>query len=155
MRGKQAPKREIVPDVVYSNTTITRFINIVLLDGKKSIAERFVYGALKEAGEKLKKDPVEVLEGALGNVRPSLEIRSRRVGGANYQVPVPIEEARQIALALRWIVGAARKSKGKNFDKALAEELVSAYKGEGQAVKTKQDTERMAEANKAFAHFRW
>ena len=155
MRGKRAPKRNIQPDPVYSSVTVARFINVVLLHGKKSLAERYVYGALQSISDSTKKPPLDVLEVALSNVRPSLEIRSRRVGGANYQVPVPVDERRQEALALRWIVSAARKAKGKDFQVALAEELASAYKGEGQAVKTKQESERMAEANKAFAHFRW
>lgn len=155
MRGKRAPKRDIAPDSVYASVTVTRLINIVLLHGKKTLAEKFVYGALTDASNALKKTPMEVLDGALNNVKPSLEVRSRRVGGANYQVPVPVEDRRQEALAFRWIVTSARKSKGKDFQVALAEELVSAFKGEGQAVRMKQDTERMAEANKAFAHFRW
>jgi small subunit ribosomal protein S7 len=155
MRGKQAPKRNIRPDSVYSSVSVTRFINVVLLHGKKSLAEKFVYGALESASTMLKKPALDILDTALSNVKPSLEVRSRRVGGANYQVPVPVDEHRQEALAFRWIVSAARKSKGKDFQSALLDELLSAYKGEGQAVKTKQDTERMAEANKAFAHFRW
>lgn len=155
MRGKRAPKRNIRPDTVYSSVSVTRFINVVLLHGKKSLAERFVYGALEGVAAKLNKPAIEILEASLANVRPSLEVRSRRVGGANYQVPVPVDEHRQEALAFRWIVSAARKIKGKDFQTALLDELLSAYKGEGQAVKTKQEIERMAEANKAFAHFRW
>lgn len=155
MRGKRAPKRTIAPDSVYGSVTVTRLINLVMLHGKKSLAEKYVYGALTSASAALKKTPMEVLDGALSNVKPSLEVRSRRVGGANYQVPVPVEDRRQEALAFRWIVMSARKSKGKDFQVALAEELVSAFKGEGQAVRMKLDTERMAEANKAFAHFRW
>lgn len=155
MRGKQAPKRKMKPDTVYDSPTVTRLINTVMLDGKKSTAKKHVYGALEEASTAVKKKPMELLDQALSNVKPALEVRSRRVGGANYQVPVPVDDARQEALAVRWLVKVSRSRKGKDFQTILSEELVNAYKGEGEAVKTKEETERMAEANKAFAHFRW
>lgn len=126
-----------------------------MLDGKKAVAEKQVYSALENASAALKKKPVEVLDTALEHVKPALEIRARRVGGANYQVPMPVEEERQEALAVRWIITAARRKKGKKFESILTEELVNAFNNEGDAVKIKQETERMAEANKAFAHFRW
>lgn len=155
MRGKRASKRQIEPDSVYKSTTVTRFINYVMSGGKKTLARKMVYGAMEQAAEKVKKEPLEMLGTVLSNVKPVLEIRSRRVGGATYQVPMPVSEDRQEALALRWIIGVSRRKKGKDFVKILADELVSAYKGEGDSVKTKIDTEKMAEANKAFAHFRW
>ncbi|MBN2101120.1 30S ribosomal protein S7 [Candidatus Dojkabacteria bacterium] len=155
MRGKKASKRTVEPDSMYGNTSVTRFINKVMLHGKKSLAENFVYSSMKAASEKLKKEPLEVLETALNNVKPALEVRSRRVGGANYQVPMPVPEDRQEALAIRWITDAARSKKGKEFTELLTTEIVNAYKGEGDAVKMKMDTEKMAQANKAFAHFRW
>lgn len=155
MRGKKAPIRKVQPDAVYGSPVVTRFINYVMLHGKKSVAKKSVYEALEFASKAVKKPPVEVLEVALQNVKPSLEIRSRRVGGANYQVPVPVPEDRQVALGLKWIIKASRKKEGKEFSKFLGEELVNAFKGEGEAVKTRTDTEKMAEANKAFAHFRW
>ncbi len=144
-----------MPDPVYNSIVVSKFINYAMLDGKRGVSERLIYSALEEAGNQLKKQPLEVLEGALRNVRPTLEIRSRRVGGANYQVPMPIAEDRQVAKALRWIINSARSKEGKDFVQFLATELANAYKGEGEAVKKKQDTEKMAEANKAFAHFRW
>ncbi len=155
MRGKKAPKRKTKPDRVYESEVIGKFINYVMLHGKKSTAEDMVYSALEDASTKLKKKPPEVLNGALANVKPVLEIRSRRVGGANYQIPMPVPEDRQVSLALRWIVNIARGKKGKEFKEFLADELISAFKGEGAAVKKKEEVEKMAEANKAFAHFRW
>jgi small subunit ribosomal protein S7 len=155
MRGKRAPRRKYEKDPKYDSRIVELFTNYVMLDGKKALARKIVYGALEDAGKKLKKDPLEVLEQALSNVRPILEVRSRRVGGANYQVPVPVPDERQIALALRWIINGARSKEGSDFQTFLSTELVNAYKGEGDAVKKKEDTEKMAEANKAFAHFRW
>lgn len=155
MRGKRAPKRQTEPDTQYNSETVTKFINQVMLHGKKSIAQKMVYGAMEDAAAKLKKKPMEVLEQALANVKPSLEVRSRRVGGANYQIPMPVPEDRQEALAFRWIIGASRKRSGKDFQSMLAEELSNAFNGEGDAVRKKEDVEKMAEANKAFAHFRW
>jgi small subunit ribosomal protein S7 len=155
MRGKQAPKRKMEPDTQYGSPTVTRLINQVMLDGKKSIARKHVYGSLDSASKEVKKKPMELLDQALSNVKPALEVRSRRVGGANYQIPVPVDDERQEALAVRWIVKVSRNRKGKDFQAILTDELVQAYKGEGEAVRMKEETERMAEANKAFAHFRW
>jgi small subunit ribosomal protein S7 len=155
MRGKRASKRKVTKDPKYSSEVVELFINYVMLHGKKEMARDSVYGALETAAKKLKKDELDVLNQSLSNVMPVLEVRSRRVGGANYQIPIPVPEDRQVTLALRWIVKVARSKKGKDFETFLSEELVNAYKGEGEAVKKKEDTEKMAEANKAFAHFRW
>lgn len=155
MRGKRASKRKVNKDPKYQSQAVELFINYVMLDGKKNVARDAVYGALESAAKTLKKDEMEVFDQALSNVKPVLEVRSRRVGGANYQIPVPVPEDRQVSLALRWIINSARSKNGKDFKHFLSEELVNAYKGEGDAVKKKEDTEKMAEANKAFAHFRW
>lgn len=156
MRGKRAKKREQKPDKKYGNAVISRLINKVMQDGKKSVAEDMVYKAIESGAEEVKeKDMSAFVDKAIDNVRPTLEIKARRVGGANYQVPMPVMPRRQETLAVRWIVDVARGKKGKSFEELLKIELVNAYKGEGDAVKKKIDTERMAEANKAFAHFRW
>lgn len=155
MRGKRAPRRKYNRDPKYDSRLVELFVNYVMLHGKKALARKIVYGVLEDASKKLKKEPLDILEQALSNVRPILEIRSRRVGGANYQIPVPVQEERQIALALRWMIGAARAKSGADFQTYLTTEVISAYKGEGEAMKKKEDTEKMAEANKAFAHFRW
>jgi small subunit ribosomal protein S7 len=156
MRGKRAKKREQKKDRVYKSEIIGRLINKVMQGGRKSIAERMVYVALEKGAEQVKeKDIITFIERVIDNVRPALEIKARRVGGANYQVPVPVTPRRQEALSVRWIVDAARNKSGKSFEDILMNELVTAYNGEGDAVKKKLDTERMAEANKAFAHFRW
>ena len=156
MRGKRAKKREQKKDRKYKNEIIGRLINKVMQGGRKSLAERMVYAALEKGSEKVKeKDIITFIERVIDNVRPALEIKARRVGGANYQIPVPVTPRRQEALAVRWIVDAARNKSGKSFEDILMAELINAYNGEGDAVKKKLDTERMAEANKAFAHFRW
>ncbi len=155
MRGKQASKREVSPDPRFKSETVTRLINFVMLHGKKNVARNFVYDAMDKAAKKLKKEPIDVLNGALNNIKPALEVRSRRVGGANYQIPMPVEEERQEALALRWLVKVTRQKRGREFDELLASELINAFNEEGEAVRIKTETERMAEANKAFAHFRW
>lgn len=156
MRGKRAKKREIKLDRKYSNPIIARFISKVMLDGKKSLSEALVYSAIESGAEAVKeKDVVAFVDKAIDNVRPALEIKARRVGGANYQVPVPVSPKRQEVLAVRWIVDASRKKSGKSFDEILKDLLIDSYKGEGDAVKKKEEVERMAEANKAFAHFRW
>lgn len=156
MRGKRAKKRTQKIDGKYSNAIVARMINKVMQDGKKSLAEELVYSALEKGTAAVKEaDVVSFVNKAIDNVRPSLEIKARRVGGANYQVPMPVSPKRQETLAIRWIIDLCRKKSGKSFDKILMGELVSAYNGEGDAIKKKQDTERMAEANKAFAHFRW
>ena len=153
MRGKQAPKRIIKPDPKYNRLDIAKFINYIMVGGKKTIAQKVVYGAFDIIAKATNKDPFIVYEKALKNVGPSLEIRGRRIGGANYQVPFPVNDARRLTLALRWIIEAARNKKGKAMADALASELMDAAKGEGTAFKKKEDTHRMADANKALAYF--
>ena len=143
------------PDAVYSNASIAKFVNCLMLDGKKSIAESIMYGALEIAASRLSIEPVEVYEKAMGNVRPQIEVRPRRVGGATYQVPVEIRPDRAQALAIRWIIQYSRSRKGIPMVERLARELADACRGEGGYVKKREDTHRMAEANKAFAHYRW
>ena len=155
MRRSVKKKIRIEPDTRYSSMLVSRLINQVLREGKKSIAERIVYNAMKIAGEKMKKPALEVLEQAIENAAPQLELRSKRVGGANYQVPYEVRPERRITLALRWIVSSARGQKGKDMEIKLADELVNSINNSGMAVKKKQDMHRMAEANKAFAHFAW
>jgi len=156
MRGKRAKRRAIKVDRKYSDPVIARFICKVMQDGKKALAEELVYNAVEKGAEVVKeKDVVAFVSKAIDNVRPALEIKARRVGGANYQVPMPVSPKRQETLAVRWIVDASRKKSGKSFDEILKDQLVDSYKGEGDAVKKKEEVERMAEANKAFAHFRW
>lgn len=155
MRGKRAKKRAIVKDKKYNDEIIGRLINKVMLDGKKSLAQELVYTAIESGAQKVNTPVIEFVHTAVDNVRPALEVKSRRVGGANYQVPVPVTPRRQETLAVRWLVDVSRSKSGKSFGKLLEEEMVSAFKGEGEAVKKKNDVERMAEANKAFAHFRW
>jgi len=153
MRGKAIPKRKIKPDVKYNRADIAKLINYIMKGGKKTTAEKIVYGAFDILKEKTKKDPLVTYEMALRNVGPSLEIRGRRIGGANYQIPFPVNDARRQTLAFRWIISAARSKKGKTMKEALAQEMLDATKGEGTAFKKKEDTHRMADANKAFAHF--
>lgn len=148
----KALQRKITPDRMYQSVIVQRLINKVMNDGKKSVAERLVYDAMAEASKQLKKEPLEVLEAALKNVQPVLEVKSRRIGGASYQIPFEVKGQRQTHLMLMWIVNAARGRKGKPFSAALAEEIVMAYNNQGDAVKKKEDTHRMAEANRAFAH---
>lgn len=144
------------PDSVYNSVAVSRFINYVMLDGKKETARKIVYGAFDIIKEKQSdKEPLEVFEAALKNAGPSTEVRSRRVGGANYQVPVPVRPERQQALSMRWIIAGARSKKGKEMKVFLADELLQAAAGEGEAVKKKENVHKMAEANKAFAHFAW
>ena len=148
-------RREVLPDPVYNSKLVTQVINKVLLDGKRSTAERIVYGALEGCREKTGTDPVQTLKRALDNVKPTLEVRSRRVGGATYQVPVEIQGDRRLSLGVRWLVQAARKRNGKSMSEKLAAEFVDAMNGLGAAVKRREDTHKMAEANKAFSHFKW
>lgn len=143
------------PDSVYSNASIAKFVNCLMLGGKKSTAERIMYGALDVAGQRLGMEPEEVYEKAMGNVRPQIEVRPRRVGGATYQVPVEVRPDRAQALAIRWIIQFSRSRKGIPMVERLARELADACKGEGGSVKKREDTHRMAEANRAFAHYRW
>jgi small subunit ribosomal protein S7 len=154
-RRRVAAKREILPDPKFGSLVLAKFINMVMVDGKKSVAERILYGALGMAQEKRGADPMELLETALENVRPLVEVKGRRVGGATYQVPVEVRPARRNALAMRWLIEAARKRSEKTMAARLAGELMDASEQKGIAVKKKEDTHRMAEANKAFSHFRW
>ncbi len=154
-RRRSAVKREIAPDPIYHDRNISTFINKLMHDGKKSKAERIFYQALNTAAEKIKKEPLEVFNQALKNVMPVLEVKSRRVGGASYQVPVEVNPDRRVTLGMRWIINFARKKTGKPMHERLALELVDAVNGVGMAVKKKEDTHKMAEANKAFAHYRW
>lgn len=154
-RRREVPKREILPDPKFGSERLAKFINTVMKDGKKSIAEKVIYGALDAIAAKKGGDGVEVLESALDNARPSVEVKSRRVGGATYQVPVEVRASRQDALAMRWLVEAARKRGEKSMAAKLAGELLDANEKRGSAVKRREDVHKMAEANKAFAHFRW
>lgn len=146
-------KRMLPPDRVYDSVLVTKMINKVMLSGKKRQAERLVYDAIEQAASKTKKDPMEVFEGAIKNVSPQVQVRSKRIGGANYQVPMEVKGDRKVHYAMIWMLESARHKKGKGFDRKLADELVAAYNNEGDAIKKKQDTHQMAEANKAFAHF--
>ena len=154
-RRRVAEKRVILPDPKYGNETLAKFMNVIMLNGKKSVAERIVYGALDHVANKTKGDPLEVFTKALDNVRPVVEVKSRRVGGATYQVPVEIRSVRRTALAMRWLVDAARKRGEKSMGQRLANEILDAAESRGTAVKKREDTHRMAEANKAFSHYRW
>ena len=154
-RRRVITRRAILPDPKYGNETIAKFMNVVMRGGKKSLAERVVYGALERVAERSKGDPLEVFLRALGNVRPVVEVKSRRVGGATYQVPVEVRASRQSALAMRWLVDAARKRGEKSMGLRLAGELMEASENRGTAVKKREDTHRMAEANKAFSNYRW
>ena len=148
-------QRDILPDPKFGSEILTRFINMVMMDGKKSVAERIVYGALDIVQDKLKKDPIEAFDEALENIAPMVEVKSRRVGGATYQVPVEVRPRRRQTLAMRWIIDFARKRGEKSMPKRLAGELLDAAEERGNAVKKREDVHRMAEANKAFAHYRW
>ncbi|NKC12254.1 MAG: 30S ribosomal protein S7 [Gammaproteobacteria bacterium] len=154
-RRRVIPKRTILPDPKYADETLAKFINMVMLSGKKSVAEQIVYGALDHVANKSKEEPLEVFGRALDNVRPLVEVKSRRVGGATYQVPVEVRPTRRNALAMRWIVDAARKRGEKSMNLRLANEFLDAADSRGTAVKKREDTHRMAEANKAFSHYRW
>lgn len=154
-RRNAAEVREVLPDPVYNSTVVTKVINQVMLDGKKGVAQRIVYGAMEEAGKKLEKDPMEVFNTAIENIKPKLETKARRVGGATYQVPMEIRPARQQTLAIRWLVMFARKRSERTMDEKLANELVDACNLTGGAVKKRDEMHRTAEANKAFAHFKW
>ena len=155
MRKKQADKRIRRPDKRHGDILVGRFINAIMEDGKKQTAEKIMYDAFGMIEEKLKSDPIEVFKKAVANCQPVLEVRSRRVGGSNYQVPTEVRPERRIALAITWLLTYSRKKPGKSMAEKLASELMSAANNEGAAVKKKEDVHRMAEANKAFAHFRW
>jgi small subunit ribosomal protein S7 len=154
-RRHRAEKREIFPDPKFGDRDLTKFMNYLMLDGKKSAAERIVYGALELVEEKMKREPVRIFHDALENVAPEVEVRSRRVGGATYQVPVEVRMERKKALAIRWLTAAARARNENTMRERLAAELMDAASNRGVAVKKREDTHRMAEANKAFAHYRW
>ncbi len=154
-RRHSAEKREILPDAKYGDRVLTKFMNNLMYDGKKSAAESIVYGALTRVEEKLRRVPVEAFHEALDNIKPSVEVRSRRVGGATYQVPVEVRPERREALAIRWLIDSSRKRNENTMEERLANELLDAVNGRGTAVKKREDTHKMAEANKAFSHYRW
>ncbi|MCC6864095.1 MAG: 30S ribosomal protein S7 [Rhodobacteraceae bacterium] len=154
-RRHAAEKREILPDAKYGDRVLTKFMNNLMLDGKKSVAESIVYGALSRVEQRLKRQPIDAFHEALENVKPSVEVRSRRVGGATYQVPVEVRTERREALAIRWLIIAARKRNENTMEERLAAELADAVNNRGTAVKKREDTHKMADANKAFSHYRW
>ncbi|WP_404403585.1 30S ribosomal protein S7 [Pelagibacterium halotolerans] len=154
-RRHRAEKREIHPDPKFGDLVVSKFMNSLMKDGKKSAAESIVYGAFDVIEERTKQDPIQVFHGALDNIRPAVEVRSRRVGGATYQVPVEVRSERQQALAIRWLIDAARKRGETTMVGRLSGELMDALNGRGQAVKKREDTHRMADANRAFSHYRW
>ncbi len=153
MRGKTAPKREIVPDPKFQNAEVAKFINYVMRMGKKSTAQSIVYGAFDMIADKTKKNPLETFETAIKNVAPTLEVKGRRIGGANYQIPIQVKTERRFLLACRWIIDASKERKGKPMQEKLAQELMDASKKEGTAMKKREAVQKMAEANRAFAHF--
>jgi len=154
-RRREVPKREILPDPKYNNKLVGKFMNCLMFGGKKSTAERIIYGAFDIIKDKTQNDPLKVFKTAIDNVKPSVEVKSRRVGGASYQVPVDVRPNRRMALAFRWLIGFSRKRGEKTMREKLASELMDAANNTGATVKKKEDTHRMAEANKAFAHYRW
>ena len=154
MRKGQAEKREIAPDLTYQNPVVAKFINYLMHDGKKSVAQKVVYDAFDIVKKETKKDPIGVFDEALSNVSPAQEVKSRRKGGANYQVPIPVRPERRSFLSMNWIIAAARAQTGSSMDKRLAKEIITASNNEGTAIKRKEDMQRMGQANKAFAHFR-
>ena len=154
-RRREVPKREILPDPKFGSVELAKFMNVVMLSGKKAVAERIIYGALEQIQAKTGKEPIEVFNTAINNIKPIVEVKSRRVGGANYQVPVEVRPVRRLALAMRWLREAAKKRGEKSMDLRLAGELLDASEGRGAAMTKREDTHKMAEANKAFSHFRW
>ena len=154
-RRRRAEKREILPDPKFKDLVVSKFMNNLMVDGKKSVSEKIVYGAFDEIENKMKRPPLEVFHEALDNIKPSVEVRSRRVGGATYQVPVEVRPQRREALAIRWLIKASRDRNEKTMKDRLASELMEAVNIRGSAVKKKEDTHKMAEANKAFSHYRW
>ena len=154
-RRRRAEKREILPDPKFKDLVVSKFMNNLMLDGKKSVSEKIVYGAFDEIENKMKRPPLEVFHEALDNIKPAVEVRSRRVGGATYQVPVEVRPQRREALAIRWLIKASRDRNEKTMKDRLASELIDAVNTRGSAVKKKEDTHKMAEANKAFSHYRW
>ena len=154
-RRHAAEKREVLPDAKYGDRVVTKFMNNLMVDGKKSVAETIVYSALERVQTRLKREPIEIFHEALDNVKPSVEVRSRRVGGATYQVPVEVRPTRREALAIRWLIDASKKRNENTMEERLAGELADAVNNRGTAVKKREDTHKMADANKAFAHYRW
>lgn len=154
-RRREVPKREILPDPKFGNVEVAKFVNVLMTRGKKSVAERIIYGALDQIQKKAGKDPIEIFTTAVNAVKPMVEVKSRRVGGANYQVPVEVRPVRRMALSMRWIREAARKRGEKSMGARLAGELLDAAEGRGSAIKKREEVHRMAEANKAFAHYRF
>ena len=154
-RKNRAPKRIFYPEAKYQSLILAKFINFVMYDGKKTTAEKIIYNALDQIKNKTKEDPIKVFDEAINNIRPNLEVRSRRVGGATYQVPVEVKSKRAQALAIRWLIDASRKRKDKHMADKIFNEIYDAYEKKGSAVKKKEDVHKMAESNKAFAHFRW
>ena len=154
-RRRRAEKREILPDPKFKDLVLSKFMNNLMLDGKKSVSEKIVYGAFDEIENKMKRSPLEIFHEALDNIKPAVEVRSRRVGGATYQVPVEVRPQRREALAIRWLIKASRDRNEKTMRDRLASELIDAVNTRGSAVKKKEDTHKMAEANKAFSHYRW
>ena len=156
MRRRRPEKRTILPDPVYKDYTVAKFVNYIMKNGKKSIAEKIFYDSLTIISEKEKKDnAIDVFKKALSNVSPALEVKSKRIGGATYQVPMEVSQSRKLSLAMRWILGFSRGRKGKTMSNRLAAELLAAANNEGSSIKKKEDTHKMAEANRAFAHYRW
>ena len=155
MRKRRAEKRDVLPDAIYNSKVVTKLINAVMLDGKKGTAENIIYDAFDQIKEKTGKNPVEVFEAAMENIMPLLEVKSRRVGGSNYQVPIEVRPDRRQTLGLRWLVQYSKNRSGRGMANKLANEIIDAANGTGAAVKKREDTHKMAEANKAFAHFRW
>jgi small subunit ribosomal protein S7 len=154
-RRREVPKREILADPIYNSQLVTKFVNVLMTDGKKSIAERILYDALGAIGERSGDDPMKVFKRAIENVKPAVEVKSRRVGGSTYQVPVEVRPSRRLALSMRWLIEAAQGRGEKTMRQRLAAELAEAAENRGGAVKKREDTHRMADANKAFAHYRW
>lgn len=155
MRKRRAVKRDVLPDPIYNSKVVTKVVNAIMLDGKKGTAQTILYKAFDIIKERTNEDPMNIFEKAMENIKPDLEVKSRRVGGSNYQVPIEVSPARSQALAIRWLVKYARERGGKGMAENLASELIDASNGTGGAVKKREDTHRMAEANKAFAHYRW
>ena len=154
-RKKKAPKRIFYPDPKYGSVVLAKFINFIMYDGKKTTSEKIIYDALEKIKNKTKEDPIKIFDEAIGNIRPNLEVRSRRVGGATYQVPQEVKTKRSQTLALRWLLEASRKRKNKTMSDKLFNELMDASQNKGYAIKKREDTHKMAESNKAFAHYRW
>ncbi len=154
-RRHAAEKRQVLPDAKYGDTVLTKFMNNLMVDGRKSAAEKIVYNAMERVEQRIKRSPIEVFAEALDNIKPSVEVRSRRVGGATYQVPVEVRPERREALAIRWLINASRARNENTMEERLAGELVDAVNGRGTAVKKREDTHKMADANKAFSHYRW